>query len=555
MTNTAFPAGPDRVALYPAAGQQRVLAALQQDVAAGQHLLCVTGPAGSGKTVLLRALQQSLGPGFVELIENPTPGQVLIDVASALHLDSTDNDVTMLRRQLVVMLSTIEKQDIPIVLIVDDADRLTVDDLNLLMHFFPAGHATLILAGVTAPRAGLTEGATAAGTTQAVRVHQIDSFSVDETAGYIRHRLREAAFTADLFTSETIAAIHQQSGGLPGAINRYCAEAIAQTKVPTNDEPAPAEPASAPSIMAQAEMLWPTLDEDIVADVLTAPVRKRGHRKTAAAFAMPEAPGSAHEYDAVVKQVRRLRRRAHRWRAVGVLASITLIGVLTKDAWIDRIPRDNPLLAGFTDRFSGSSTAERSAAEADRTNASGNTSESPRTESSTVVKQNAAPARPRTPPAVSAPNNTSSQTISVPSPTNAPTPTPLPPTPSAVAPIDSTSPAHENPGTTTDITPPPAPSTSKRTASKSPQSAAPKSKPAKVKRRDIRPAVSASDTTQTRAERRTVGRLYMERAQYEWNRGDLGAAATSIERGLASDPGNPVLLRMRAQLPDVLRHQ
>jgi len=49
-----FPETPDCIALFPAVGQQRVVAALQQDVAASRHLLCISGPAGSGKSVLLR---------------------------------------------------------------------------------------------------------------------------------------------------------------------------------------------------------------------------------------------------------------------------------------------------------------------------------------------------------------------------------------------------------------------------------------------------------------------------------------------------------------------
>jgi len=85
-------------------------------------------------------------------------------------------------------------------------------------------------------------------------------------------------------------------------------------------------------------------------------------------------------------------------------------------------------------------------------------------------------------------------------------------------------------------------------------SEAPKPKRAKHKREAFRSAGAASDTaSQTHAERRAVGRLYMQRAEYEWSQGDLGAAAISIERGLASDPRNPILLRMRAQLPDVLQ--
>lgn len=554
MANEAFPAGPDRVALYPAAGQQYVLAALQQDVTAGQHLLCVTGPAGSGKTVLLRALQQRLGPGLVELIEKPTPGSVLIDVARALHLDMTDDADTMLRRQLVVMLSTIEKQHIPIIQIVDDADRLTTDDLNLLMHFFPAGHATLILAGVTAPQACLADGATTSGSTPAVRAYRIDPLSADETAGYIRHRLREAALPEDLFPPDTIAAIHQKSGGLPGAINRYCAEVLAQAEGQQNDKLAVAEPATAPSIKAQAEMLWPALDEDIVADILTAPVRKRGYGKASPAPATFKPMEITHEYDAVAKQVRRLRRRARRWRAVGVLTSITLVGVLTKNAWIDRIPWDNPLLVGLTDRFAGSSTSERSVDEAGQSSASSIPGKPAGSEAPAVVEQNASLAPAHAPATMPEPNNAGSpspQTMSTP----LPTPAPVHPAPDpSAAPIDSVSPAHEKPGTTTDTRSPQSIPTPDNAASTPPAATVSKSKRAKSKREAFRPAVSASETTlQTRTQRRAVGRLYMERAEYEWSQGNLGAAAVSIERGLASDPGNPILLRMRAQLPDVLR--
>ncbi|MFZ5622196.1 MAG: hypothetical protein ACOY5W_14360, partial [Pseudomonadota bacterium] len=55
------------------------------------------------------------------------------------------------------------------------------------------------------------------------------------------------------------------------------------------------------------------------------------------------------------------------------------------------------------------------------------------------------------------------------------------------------------------------------------------------------------------AERARLGRLYAERADYEWRNGDVQAAYRSIQLGLASDPGNPVLLDMRTRLRNLLR--
>lgn len=57
------------------------------------------------------------------------------------------------------------------------------------------------------------------------------------------------------------------------------------------------------------------------------------------------------------------------------------------------------------------------------------------------------------------------------------------------------------------------------------------------------------------AQRAELGRLYGERADYEWHNGDLQAAYRSVELGLAADPGNPALLDRRAHLADLLRNE
>jgi hypothetical protein len=57
----------------------------------------------------------------------------------------------------------------------------------------------------------------------------------------------------------------------------------------------------------------------------------------------------------------------------------------------------------------------------------------------------------------------------------------------------------------------------------------------------------------TPAQRAEIGRLYAVRAEYEWSKGDLESASVSIRNGLSSDPGNPVLLEMRARLREAMR--
>ena len=51
----------------------------------------------------------------------------------------------------------------------------------------------------------------------------------DETAGYIRHHLEQAGRTAELFTDEAVAQIHQAARGKPRTVNNICTAALIAT--------------------------------------------------------------------------------------------------------------------------------------------------------------------------------------------------------------------------------------------------------------------------------------------------------------------------------------
>ena len=46
--------------------------------------------------------------------------------------------------------------------------------------------------------------------------------SVEETAGYVEHRLTAAGATREIFKADALAAVHQLTGGTPRRINRLC---------------------------------------------------------------------------------------------------------------------------------------------------------------------------------------------------------------------------------------------------------------------------------------------------------------------------------------------
>ena len=45
-------------------------------------------------------------------------------------------------------------------------------------------------------------------------------FRVEETAGYVLHRLKSAGAKSQIFTDDALAALHELSDGLPRRINR-----------------------------------------------------------------------------------------------------------------------------------------------------------------------------------------------------------------------------------------------------------------------------------------------------------------------------------------------
>lgn len=549
MANVVFPAGPDGMALYPAAGQQRVLAALRDDVAAARHLLCLTGPAGSGKTVLLRALRKSFGPGLVHLIEQPVPGRLLRDLAKALQLDTEGANESSLRRRIVMLLSMTDRQRQPITQMVDDADCLPRDDLELLLHFFPRGHATLILAASADPDSWLAGCSTSAGTVTIERSYQLEPLTADETAAYVRHRLCLAGMPDDLLPPETLAVIHQKSGGLPGLINRFGADALAQTD--SQDEAG--DPCSVPE--AAAETVLPEIFPQSASDELAVlepaissmPERRRRNTSTSRPVVAPsDACYQAQQFPA--RSTLRLRRRLRFYRIVAALAVMALALDLSRDVWRKHVPVDfalfeNPIEQPVPEPAGSASSIEKPAGS----------------------KSVGSPATPMAPWSSPFPHSDFAALHSVPATGQAPRIAPSPdatrgpetaPSPSETG--ASATPESERPSAPDPPVDAAAPRVSK--PSRSTRTDVGLDKPSKSGRREVGDAAAEPDDARksagmSRSQRREIARLYAERAEYEWRNGELGAAALSIQRGLATDPGNPRLREMRAMLWQLMREE
>jgi type II secretory pathway predicted ATPase ExeA len=220
----AFPIGPDNYAPFPGRDFRRALEGLSEDLRRGCSLLCLVGPAGSGKSRLLCSLRARLPRGFIGEIAQPPLGGLLSRLADGAGAASA-NEGEVLRR-FREFRDAGRAEGLRIIQIIDDAETLSRADLALLRRLFPAVHGQVLLVGQPA-LLELFTGEEAAAVPD--RVYCLEPLSADEVGAYIRHRLNEAGFDRGLFEPEAIAAIHAYSGGLPRLINLLCFTVLAGT--------------------------------------------------------------------------------------------------------------------------------------------------------------------------------------------------------------------------------------------------------------------------------------------------------------------------------------
>jgi general secretion pathway protein A len=230
LNEKPFAITPDPRYLYLSERHTEALAHLAYGISEAGGFIQLTGEVGTGKTTVLRSLLQQLPPHCdVALILNPrvTPAEFLLAICDELHVrvpEGATGSVKALVDLLTHFLLDAHGRNRRIVLMVDEAQNLdaaVLEQVRLLTNLETATQKLLqiILIGQPELREVLTRADLRQLAQRITGRYHLESLRRPETIAYIRHRLRVAGATRDIFTPGAMRELYRLSGGVPRIIN------------------------------------------------------------------------------------------------------------------------------------------------------------------------------------------------------------------------------------------------------------------------------------------------------------------------------------------------
>jgi type II secretory pathway predicted ATPase ExeA len=236
FSKAPFSINPDPAFLYLNSNYREAIALLQYGIQEHKGIVTLVGEVGTGKTMLLNQLLQSLDPGAASIMIptvrfpyhdlvgylldklNPSPG--------SFH-NKTRFDV------LYDLLISRDLEGKPVVVLVDEAQDLdndTLESIRLLSNLETPSRKLLqiILVGQPELRHKLNLPELRQLKQRIAISFTLKPLSADETPSYIAHRLQGAGYLqgTTLFTDDALELIAHYSNGIPRVVNAICDNAL-----------------------------------------------------------------------------------------------------------------------------------------------------------------------------------------------------------------------------------------------------------------------------------------------------------------------------------------
>src|ERR1700691_4160720 len=232
-----FAITPDPRYLYLSARHADALAHLVYGINEAGGFSQLTGEVATGKTTTIRSLlARAPKNAEIALILNPrlSAGEFLLALCEELGL-GPDERAAANTKELVDLLNRYllraHSQGRRVVLIVDEAQNLAPEVLEYIRLLTNLETETqkllqIILIGQPELRKLLAREDLRQLAQRITGRYHLDTLSRQETAAYVRHRMRVAGATADIFTRGALREVYNVSRGIPRVINIICDRAL-----------------------------------------------------------------------------------------------------------------------------------------------------------------------------------------------------------------------------------------------------------------------------------------------------------------------------------------
>jgi len=230
LTEPPFSITPDPRYLYPSSRHVEAIGHLFYGVSAAGGFIQLTGEVGTGKTTVIRSLL-AREPTDVDiaLILNPrlSVTEFLQTICEELGVTLTPESKTSVKAlvdALTTRLLEAHAAGRRVAVLIDEAhmlERDVLEQVRLLTNIETSTRKLLqiILIGQPELRELLArEDMRQVAQRITGRIH-LDPLSEDETAAYVRYRLRVAGATQEIFTPRALRELHRLAGGLPRLVN------------------------------------------------------------------------------------------------------------------------------------------------------------------------------------------------------------------------------------------------------------------------------------------------------------------------------------------------
>jgi putative secretion ATPase (PEP-CTERM system associated) len=227
---------PDARFFFSSRAHRNALAYVMYGLNEGEGFIIITGEVGAGKTTLVSQLLADLDKTryVTGKIVSTQLGadDMLRMVVSAFGLPQESLDKATLLRRLESFLSTTHAAGRRALLVVDEAQNLsvsTLEELRMLSNFMVGNTAPLqsFLLGQPQFRAILSSPALEQLRQRVIASYHLQPLTQEETRAYVEHRLAKSGWAGDpSFDDDVFRVLFENTQGVPRKINTLCSRIL-----------------------------------------------------------------------------------------------------------------------------------------------------------------------------------------------------------------------------------------------------------------------------------------------------------------------------------------